>query len=69
MWACQSPADAAHPAVVADVGAVGIALFVGVGVVLAVVGDPGDDRALDGHRAQHREGVLDRLARSGTSGG
>ena len=61
--------DAAHAAVVADVGAVGVALFVGVGVVLAVVGDPGDDRALDRHRAEDGEGVLDRLRGLERSGG
>jgi hypothetical protein len=38
-----------------------IALPVGVGVVLAVVGDPGHDRALDRHGAEPREHVLDRL--------
>jgi len=47
--------------------AVSIVVFwndvVGVRVVLAVVGDPGDDRALDRHRAEGREEVLDRLAR------
>ena len=35
-------------------GRVRIALLVGVRVVLAVVGDPVDDRALDRHRAQAR---------------
>ena len=53
--------DPAHALAVADVGAVRVALFVGVGVVLAVVGDPGDHRSLDRHRAEHREDVLDRL--------
>jgi len=40
---------------VIDVGAVGVALLVGKGVVLAMVGDPGDDRALDRRRAEDRE--------------
>src|SRR4029077_1109868 len=40
---------------VPDVRAVGIALLIGEGVVLAVVGDPGDDRALDRGRAEHGE--------------
>ncbi len=47
----------------ADVGAVRVAVFVGVRVVLAVVGDPVRQRPLDGHRAEHREHVADRLAR------
>src|SRR6185312_12650266 len=38
-----------------DVRAVRVALLVGEGVVLAVVGDPCDDAALDGHRAEYRE--------------
>ena len=62
VWACQRPAQTPRtPLAVADVRAVGVALFVGVGVVLAVVGDPGDDRALHRHRAEHREGVFERL--------
>ena len=40
--------QSAQAAAVADVRAVRIALLVGVGVVLAVVGDPVEDRALDG---------------------
>ena len=40
--------------------AVRVALLVGVRVVLAV-GHPADHRPLDGHRAEDREGVLDRL--------
>jgi hypothetical protein len=51
--------EAAHgaaPAVaVVDVGAVGVALLVGEGVVLAVVGDPGDHRPLDRRRAEDPE--------------
>ena len=43
----------------ADVRAVRVALLVGVGVVLAVVGDPVEDRALDGQRAHHRERALE----------
>ena len=46
---------AAPAAAMVDVGAVRIALFVGEGVVLAVVGDPGDDRALDRRRAEDAE--------------
>src|SRR6185295_2156527 len=50
--------ECAHHAVaVADVGRVRVALLVGVRVVLAVVGDPADDRALDRHRAGHGQGV------------
>ncbi len=37
-----------------------IALLVGVGVVLAVVGHPVEHRALDRERARDREGVLQR---------
>ena len=57
-WACHRPLQAGA---VADVRAVRVALLVGVGVVLAVVGDPVDDAALDGHRAEDGERVLDRL--------
>ena len=46
---------AAHPALVAHVRAVGVALLVGEGVVLAVVGHPGGHRPLDRHRAHDRE--------------
>ena len=53
-----------HTLAVADVRAVRVALDVGVGVVLAVVGDPGDHGALDGHRAEPREDVLRRLVGS-----
>ena len=48
-------------AVGSDMGTVGVTLFVGVGVVLAVVGDPGDGGSLHRHRAQHGEGVFGRL--------
>ena len=63
----EQPADvrvpqAGQPAAVPDVRAVGIALLVGERVMLAVVGDPGDDRALHRHRAGDGEQVLDRLA-------
>ncbi len=52
----EEAAHRAGPAVaVVDVGAVRIPLFVGEGVVLAVVGDPGDDRALDRRRAEDRQ--------------
>ena len=51
----------AHAVAVADVGAVRVALFVGVRVVLAMVGDPGNHRALDGHRAEHGKDVLEWL--------
>ena len=55
MWAWKRPLHGARPAVaVVDVGAVRVALFVGEGVVLAVVGDPGDHRALDRRRAEDR---------------
>ena len=46
---------------VADVRAVRVALLVGVGVVLAVVGHPAHHGALDRHRAEHGEAVLERL--------
>ncbi len=56
------PVQRAQEAVaVADVRGVRVALLVGVGVVLAVVGDPGDHRALDRHRPERGEQVLDRL--------
>ena len=52
----EEAAQGAAPAVaVVDVGAVRVALLVGEGVVLAVVGDPGDDRALDRRRAEDRQ--------------
>jgi len=58
----QQAADRAEDAgAAADVRAVRVALLVGVRVVLAVVGDPVDDRALDGHRPGGGEEVLDRL--------
>ena len=56
--AAQHAADAVA---VADVRAVRVALDVGVGVVLAVVGDPGDHRALHRHRAEEGEEILGRL--------
>jgi hypothetical protein len=58
--AAQGPGDARAPP---DVRAVRVALLVGVRVVLAVVGDPVDDRALDGHRSGGGEQVLDRPRR------
>ena len=57
----EAAQDAADAVAVADVRAVRVALLVGVGVVLAVVGHPADDRALHRHRAEHGEGVLERL--------
>ena len=60
VWACQRPRE---PGAVAHVRAVRIALLVSVGVVLAVVGDPVEHRALQAHRAEHREQVLDALVR------
>ena len=64
----RQPADVREPQALearalADVRAVRIALLVGVGVVLAVVGDPGDRGPLDGHRAEDRPRVLHGLAR------
>ena len=56
--ALQHALDAAA---VADMGAVRITLLVGVGVMLAMVGDPGIDRALHRHRPGDREEVFDRL--------
>jgi hypothetical protein len=53
--------EAAQTLAVADVRGVRIALLVGVRVVLAVVGDPVEHAALERHRADDREAVLDRL--------
>jgi hypothetical protein len=43
--------------------AVRVALHVGERVMLAMVGDPVDHRALHGHRAEHGESVADRSHR------
>jgi hypothetical protein len=40
-----------------------VAVIVGEGVVLSVVGDPVDHRALHRHRAERRQRVLDRPRR------
>jgi len=48
---------AAHAITMTDVWAVRVSLLVGVSVVLSVVGDPADHRALDAHRPEHREQV------------
>ena len=48
----ESPHGARQAAAVAHVRAVGVALLVRERVVLAVVGDPLDHRALDGRRAE-----------------
>ena len=50
----QALEGALPAALVPHVGAVRIALLVREGVVLAVVGDPGDHRTLDRHRAERR---------------
>ena len=56
-------------AVLADVRGVRVALLVGVRVVLAVIRDPVDDRALHGEHPEIREDVLGRLVRlEGTMG-
>ncbi len=39
----------------AQVRRVRIALLIGEGMVLSVIGNPGDDGALDSHRAEHRK--------------
>ena len=57
----QAPERADLLAVLADVRAVRIALLVGEGVVAAVVRHPADHGALDRHRAENGEQVLDRL--------
>ena len=53
--------EALEPGAVTDVRRVRVALLVGVRVVLAVVGHPVEHRPLEGGRAQHGEGVLERL--------
>jgi hypothetical protein len=60
----QTPHRADDALALADVRAVGVALLVGVRMVLAVVGHPVDDRALHGHRARDGEQVLDGLGRA-----
>ena len=63
MCAYQRPGERAlDPAAVAVRG-VRVAVLVGVGVVLAVIGDPRHHGALDRHRPERRERVLDRLER------
>ena len=52
-----------QPPLVADVRAVRVALLVGEGVVLAVVGDPRDHGTLDRRRAEHRQDRSHRPAR------
>ena len=52
---------ATQPRIEACVRRVRIALPVGEAVVLAVVGDPADHRALHGHRAEHGKAVADAL--------
>ena len=60
----REAAQRAAPAVaVVDVRRVRIARHVGEGVVLAVVGDPGDHRAFDRHRAERGEGRAHPLLR------
>ncbi len=51
--------EASQPAAVPDVGAVRVALLVGVSVVLAMVGDPVEHRPLDRQRAEHGEHALE----------
>ena len=51
----QAAQRAAQAAAVVDVRAVGVAWLVGERVVLAVVGHPRDDRALDRRRPETRE--------------
>ena len=59
---------AAQALAVVDVRAVRIAELVGEGVVLAVIGDPGGDRALDRGGAEDRERRAHRLCSSRTRG-
>ena len=67
--ACHSPASAPRsPGHARQMRAVRVALLVGEGVVLAVVGHPADDRTLNGHRAEHRQHART-AAGARTSGG
>jgi hypothetical protein len=50
-------------AIASNVRAVQIALAIGEPVVLAVIGDPGDRRPLDGGGPEHRECCSQRPAR------
>ena len=54
----QAPQRTAPAVPMIDVRAVRVALLVGEGVVLAVVGDPGDDRALDRRRPEDRQEAM-----------
>src|ERR1700728_1558344 len=51
----QTAQGTAQTCAVIHVRAVGVTVTVGEGVVLAVVGDPGDDWSLDRGRTEHRE--------------
>ena len=51
----EAPEGPPPAASVADVRTVGVALLVGEGVVLAVIGDPGDHRPLDRRGPERRE--------------
>jgi hypothetical protein len=56
MCECQRPGQDTAPAFArVRVRAVRVAFLVGEGVMLAMVGDPVDDRALHGHRAEDRD--------------
>ena len=49
----QTPQSSPPAAAVVDMGAVGVAEAIGVCMMLAVVGDPRDDRTLDRHRPEN----------------
>ena len=59
-WACQRPLIAPQKPGAAQVRRMRVAVVVGERVVLAVVGDPGDHRALHRHRAEHRDDRAER---------
>ena len=60
MWAWKRPrSDVGVVTVAIDDGTVGVAAVVGLGVVTAMVGDPDEERALEGHGAGGAEKIGD----------